>query len=155
MLLTFCNLASSSVVYTFDSSYWRKVRKGHPDNGFFNLASSSVVYTFESSYWRKVRKGHPDNGCRSNHTNEGPVQSNSCTSEASVKLGMILQAREWYREDLVGQAIADSMLPREALFLTSKLHPRDLAQAGTPPIKAMLPSINSDSAPFPHPPALQ
>jgi hypothetical protein len=43
-----------------------------------------------------------------------------------------LQAREWYREDLVGQAIADSGVRRDSLFLTSKLHPRDLAQASTP-----------------------
>ncbi len=34
------------------------------------------------------------------------------------------QAREWYREDLVGQAIADSGASRHQLFLTSKLHPR-------------------------------
>jgi aryl-alcohol dehydrogenase-like predicted oxidoreductase len=40
-----------------------------------------------------------------------------------------MQAREWYREDLVGQAIADSGVRRDTLFLTSKLHPRDLAQA--------------------------
>ncbi len=34
------------------------------------------------------------------------------------------QAQEWYREDLVGQAIIESGIPREELFLTSKLHPR-------------------------------
>ena len=34
------------------------------------------------------------------------------------------QAQEWYREDLVGQAIIESGVPREQLFLTSKLHPR-------------------------------
>ena len=34
------------------------------------------------------------------------------------------QAQEWYREDLVGQAIIESGVPREELFLTSKLHPR-------------------------------
>ncbi len=31
---------------------------------------------------------------------------------------------EWYREDLVGQAVIESGIPREELFLTSKLHPR-------------------------------
>jgi len=36
------------------------------------------------------------------------------------------QAREWYREDLVGEAIAASGVRREDLFLTSKLHPRHL-----------------------------
>jgi diketogulonate reductase-like aldo/keto reductase len=35
-----------------------------------------------------------------------------------------VQAQEWYREDLVGQAIIESGITREELFLTSKLHPR-------------------------------
>ena len=35
-----------------------------------------------------------------------------------------MQAPEWYREDLVGQAVIESGIPREDLFLTSKLHPR-------------------------------
>ncbi len=39
-----------------------------------------------------------------------------------------VQAREWYREDLTGAAIGASSVPRDRLFLTSKLHPRDLAQ---------------------------
>ena len=34
-------------------------------------------------------------------------------------------AREWYRDDLVGEAIAESGVDRERLFLTTKLHPRD------------------------------
>ncbi|KAA6422627.1 MAG: hypothetical protein FRX49_07487 [Trebouxia sp. A1-2] len=34
------------------------------------------------------------------------------------------QAPEWYREDLVGQAIQESGTSRTALFLTTKLHPR-------------------------------
>ncbi|DBB00496.1 TPA: hypothetical protein ACH3X3_002201 [Trebouxia sp. C0006] len=33
------------------------------------------------------------------------------------------QAPEWYREDLVGQAIQESGTSRTALFLTTKLHP--------------------------------
>jgi diketogulonate reductase-like aldo/keto reductase len=41
------------------------------------------------------------------------------------------QAREWYREDLVGSAVAKSGVPREALFLTSKLHPRHLGYDAT------------------------
>jgi len=41
------------------------------------------------------------------------------------------QAREWYREDLVGSAVAKSGVPREALFLTSKLHPRHLGYDST------------------------
>lgn len=34
------------------------------------------------------------------------------------------QAREWYREDLVGEGIVASGIPRSDLFITSKLHPR-------------------------------
>jgi len=40
------------------------------------------------------------------------------------KWGGVAQAMEWYREDLVGQAVIESGIPREELFLTSKLHPR-------------------------------
>mmetsp|Transcript_77 Transcript_77/g.125 ORF Transcript_77/g.125 Transcript_77/m.125 type:complete len:298 (-) Transcript_77:1107-2000(-) len=37
------------------------------------------------------------------------------------------QAREWYREDLVGQALREPLSQdRESLFITSKLHPRHL-----------------------------
>jgi|TARA_B110000240_G_scaffold36414_1_gene39959 diketogulonate reductase-like aldo/keto reductase len=41
------------------------------------------------------------------------------------------QAREWYREDLVGVAIAESGIPRSELFLTSKLHPKNLGYNAT------------------------
>ena len=36
------------------------------------------------------------------------------------------QAREWYREDLVGAALRASAVRRSDLFLTSKVHPRHL-----------------------------
>ena len=42
-----------------------------------------------------------------------------------------LQAREWYREDLTGVAITESRVSRDQLFLTSKLHPRDLGQVAS------------------------
>jgi diketogulonate reductase-like aldo/keto reductase len=39
------------------------------------------------------------------------------------------QAREWYREDLVGQALREPLSQdRESLFITSKLHPRHLGE---------------------------
>jgi len=41
------------------------------------------------------------------------------------------QAREWYREDLVGNALAKSGVARDELFLTSKLHPRHLGYETT------------------------
>ena len=41
------------------------------------------------------------------------------------------QAREWYREDLVGNAVVKSGILRSELFLTSKLHPRHLGYERT------------------------
>lgn len=45
------------------------------------------------------------------------------------------QAREWYREDLVGAALAtwlkDNGIPRENLFLTTKIHPRHFGRTTT------------------------
>ena len=40
----------------------------------------------------------------------------------------LIQAREWYREDLVASAVLQSGVPRDQLFLTSKLHPRHLGK---------------------------
>ncbi len=51
-------------------------------------------------------------------------QQNDWDSGSSTCVTAALQAREWYREDLVGKAIADSGVSRDQLFLTSKLHPR-------------------------------
>ena len=51
--------------------------------------------------------------------------------EAGYRLFDSAQAREWYREDLVGEALAASSLPREQLWLTSKVHPRHLGYAAT------------------------
>lgn len=36
----------------------------------------------------------------------------------------LLQAQEWYREDLVSAALQRSGVARGNVFLTSKLHPR-------------------------------
>ena len=41
------------------------------------------------------------------------------------------QAKEWYLEDELGNAIGASKIEREQLFLTSKLHPRDLGATRT------------------------
>ena len=41
------------------------------------------------------------------------------------------QARDWYRPDLVAEGLARSGKPRESLFLTTKVHPRDLGAART------------------------
>lgn len=41
------------------------------------------------------------------------------------------QAREWYREDLVGAAVAAAGAARQRLFLVSKIHPRNLGYWNT------------------------
>lgn len=43
------------------------------------------------------------------------------------------QAREWYREDLVGAAVraVSSTIPRDQIFITTKVHPRDLGSHAT------------------------
>jgi len=41
------------------------------------------------------------------------------------------QAREWYREDLTGTSIQSSTIPREELFITTKIHPRHLGYKTT------------------------
>jgi diketogulonate reductase-like aldo/keto reductase len=43
------------------------------------------------------------------------------------------QAREWYREDLVGAALraVSSTIPRDQIFITTKVHPRDLGSHAT------------------------
>ena len=40
------------------------------------------------------------------------------------------QAKEWYREDLVGEALVESGVARADVFVTSKLHPRDMGRKG-------------------------
>jgi diketogulonate reductase-like aldo/keto reductase len=37
-----------------------------------------------------------------------------------------MQSKDWYDEEAVGQGLAASKIPRDQLFLTSKIHPRDL-----------------------------
>jgi diketogulonate reductase-like aldo/keto reductase len=51
--------------------------------------------------------------------------------QAGYRLLDSAQAREWYREDLVGAALAASALPRQAVFLTTKIHPRHLGPTVT------------------------
>jgi len=50
---------------------------------------------------------------------------------AGYRLLDTAQAREWYREDLVGDAILMSGMKREELFITSKLHPGNLGYWNT------------------------
>ncbi|KDD74519.1 aldo/keto reductase, partial [Helicosporidium sp. ATCC 50920] len=55
--------------------------------------------------------------------------------ESALKAGYRLldsaQAREWYREDLVGAGLAASGVDREEVFLTTKIHPRNLGYWAT------------------------
>lgn len=62
---------------------------------------------------------------------DGTAEAVKWALEAGYRSIDSAQAREWYREDLVGRAIAESGVPREDLFLTSKLHPRHLGRETT------------------------
>ena len=48
----------------------------------------------------------------------------SMTSQDHQGISHCLQAPEWYREGLVGQAIQESGMARQGLFITTKVHPR-------------------------------
>ena len=54
---------------------------------------------------------------------------------AAIDAGFTLfdtsQAPEWYSEEELGEAVNASAVARERLFLTTKLHPRDLGEAST------------------------
>lgn len=56
--------------------------------------------------------------------------SHACMHDC-VPPAMPAQAREWYREDLVGAALAASGVTRESVFITSKLHPRHIGYQRT------------------------
>jgi hypothetical protein len=42
-----------------------------------------------------------------------------------------LQSKDWYDEEAVGSGLAASKIPRDQLFITSKVHPRDLGYNAT------------------------
>uniref|UniRef100_A0A7S4ESL3 NADP-dependent oxidoreductase domain-containing protein n=1 Tax=Chrysotila carterae TaxID=13221 RepID=A0A7S4ESL3_CHRCT len=50
---------------------------------------------------------------------------------AGYRLFDTAQATEWYLEEELGAAIATSGVARSSLFITSKLHPRDLGEQST------------------------
>lgn len=50
---------------------------------------------------------------------------------AGYKLFDTSQATEWYLEAELGEALRASSVPRSELFLTTKLHPKDLGEAST------------------------
>ncbi|GAQ83473.1 Aldo/keto reductase family protein [Klebsormidium nitens] len=51
--------------------------------------------------------------------------------EAGYRLFDSATAREWYRQDELGAAIKESGIPRDHLFLVTKIHPRDMTIQGT------------------------
>ena len=51
--------------------------------------------------------------------------------EAGFRLFDTAQAGEWYLEEELGAALNSSGVPRSSVFLTSKLHPRDLGERRT------------------------
>eukprot|EP00884_Botryococcus_braunii_P006785 jgi/Botrbrau1/16107/Bobra.7_2s0071.1 len=55
---------------------------------------------------------------------ENTKQATIWALQAGYRMLDSAQAREWYREDLVGEALAESGLERRDVFITSKMHPR-------------------------------
>lgn len=51
---------------------------------------------------------------------ENTAQAVTWALEAGYRLLDSAQAREWYREDLVGEALLKTSVPRPSLFITSK-----------------------------------
>lgn len=41
------------------------------------------------------------------------------------------EAKEWYRQDLLGSALRASTIPRRDLYITTKIHPRDFGASNT------------------------
>jgi diketogulonate reductase-like aldo/keto reductase len=54
------------------------------------------------------------------------------------------QAPEWYREDLVGEALAESEIERKELFVTTKIHPRHLGRKGMDMIASSLKNLRTE-----------
>eukprot|EP00892_Ulva_mutabilis_P002770 jgi/Ulvmu1/12494/UM009_0147.1 len=50
------------------------------------------------------------------------------------------EAREWYREDLLGKALSMSPVPRDQIFITTKVHPKHLGYKST--IEAVTASLS-------------
>ena len=63
---------------------------------------------------------------------EGTAAAVHAALDAGYRLLDSAQAREWYREDLVGEGLAASGVARADVFLTSKVHPRHLGPTATP-----------------------
>lgn len=62
---------------------------------------------------------------------EGTREAATWALESGYRLFDSAQAREWYREDLLGAALTASSVPRKDLFLVSKLHPKHSGYALT------------------------
>jgi len=62
---------------------------------------------------------------------DGTGKAVTAALQAGFRLLDSAQAREWYREDLVGEALEAAALPRDQLWLTSKVHPRHLGFEAT------------------------
>ena len=54
------------------------------------------------------------------------------------------QAPEWYREELVGEALAESNVKRKDVFVTTKIHPRHLGRKGMDLIETSLRNLQTD-----------
>ena len=75
------------------------------------------------------------------------IETKECVKKAlEVGYRMIdtAQAPEWYREDLVGEALAESEIERKELFVTTKIHPRHLGRKGMDMIASSLKNLRTE-----------
>lgn len=72
---------------------------------------------------------------------ENTAQAVTWALEAGYRLLDSAQAREWYREDLVGEALKGTTVPRSSLFLTSKC---ELARSVLQPVALLLRPLQCD-----------
>ena len=66
-------------------------------------------------------------GC-AGQLSRGPI---GLALEQGYRLFDTSQATEWYLEAELGEALRASSVPRSELFITTKLHPRDLGESST------------------------
>ncbi len=103
-----------------DAAAWR-ARRRSVDAAAADAADAADAYVTLRGGGRMPRVGFGTAGL-----GDGTATAVRAALAAGYTLLDSAQAREWYREDLVGQALRDAPVPRHALFITSKIHPRHL-----------------------------
>eukprot|EP00887_Chlorella_sp_A99_P007825 scaffold20.g7825.t1 len=106
--------------------------RGNPGYMYYNCAASCSVCNVTYLHWNEVgQKRQIAPGVWMPTVGFGTAGLGDYTRDvvvAAIRAGYrgvdSAEAREWYREDLVGQGVWLSGVKREHMFVTSKLHPR-------------------------------